>query len=282
MMLSTASAATEWSPGSFGSFIDAAREASYHPTCSCETGPQNGGFAVRRNLARVLPLLLVASGTSGRVCAEEGAADKGELVTFRGVAIPAHGRAAILRTEHERLEAIREGSVVQRWDPTVGPTEPHPIDLGVSTFIVDDFEQGFRWEPITWAGQPETEVVTPAEAAAGQVLKLKCEPHGTEKSGIGLRMSIDTSSFDRLLFDCHLAEVQSCNLAIAFWTGKANEFFETPWMPLAQGWNRDLAVHLRSGTFKCAASGWQHTSSLSNHRRSGRSLCSCTTGTGQA
>jgi len=195
---------------------------------------------------------------------EKEPSDKTPTVAFRGVRVRTGAAETVERAEREHLAAIRKGFAVQRRAPFLPADRPQPLDLGVSTFVVDDFELGLEWRPVPWAGQPLMRSKRGIDGATGTALKLECPYHDTRKSAISLPLTIDVSAFDQLVLGGRLLKGHRCHVAIAFETGATSQYFESTMVPMARKWNGNLAIDLRVKTFKCQASDWQHHTALAD------------------
>lgn len=218
----------------------------------------------RRLLSLTLALFAFACVSAQEEFEEEEPEDKTPTVAFRGVNIRPGDGAIAERAEQARLAAIRKGLAAQRRDPFLPADQPQTLDLGVSTFVVDDFELGLQWRPVAWAGQPLMRSAKGLEGATGTALRLECPYHDTRKTAIALPLAMDLSSFDQLVLGGRILKGSRCHVAIALETGETSQYFESAMVPMAREWNGSLAVDLRAKTFKCQASDWQHRMALAD------------------
>ena len=214
-----------------------------------------------------LLLLAIARFSAGEEFEEEDSAMKAPTVAFRGVQVQLGSQEIIERAELARLAAIRKGTAVQRRDPFGPADRPHPLESGISTFIIDDFELGMQWQPIPWASRPLMRPAGGIKGAAGAALRLECHYHDTLKSAIALPLVMDFSSFDRLVLDGRLLKGYRCQMAVALETGEAVQYFESLMVRVETEWKKDLAFDLRAKTFKCQASNWQHRAALADPQK---------------
>ena len=160
----------------------------------------------------------------------------------------------------EELEELLKAEVAVK-PPTPKPTpkpKPKPLDRtkfrpNAHEWVLDDFDTaGHIWSAVGWPNANPLVLTHVPEGGAGH-LKISLPGGKQDKAAIFRPIRLDFSTRQRLRMDIVNNSGEPLRIAIALQT---NTYYESRWMHLKTGLNKNVTFNLLSGDYKCAATRW--------------------------
>ena len=139
--------------------------------------------------------------------------------------------------------------------PRIPPTTFNPA---ARRWVLDDFEKGNVWRAVNWknANPCKLNII---EGSESKRLKMKLLGGDQPKSAIVRQLRLDFSSRSRLVMDVENNCKENVPIAIAIQT---DNYYESRTKMLKPGMNKRVTFNLKSGDFKCQATGWAHAKKI--------------------